>query len=71
MAKTELRAVKVVLPVPACCTAPVPEIAPEKVTASDLLKARPELSITLPAIDPVVPPLPSCRMPLLMVVPPL
>jgi hypothetical protein len=33
--------------------------------------AKTPLLVTLPAIDPLAPPLPSCRVPALMVVPPV
>ena len=44
---------------------------PAKVTLSVRLKTRAALSVTLPAIEPVVPPLPICRVPAVMVVPPV
>ena len=40
-------------------------------TASVRLSTRAALLVTLPAIEPVVPPLPTCRVPAPMVVPPL
>ena len=44
---------------------------PAKVMLSERLKASTPLSVTLPAMEPVVPPLPSCRVPAEMTVPPL
>jgi hypothetical protein len=41
------------------------------VTVSERLKASVPLSVTLPTMLPVVPPLPSCKVPALIVVPPL
>ena len=58
------------MPVPAWVREPVPETTPPKVTLSERLKASAPLSRTLPVIEPVVPPLPTCRVPAEMVVPP-
>ena len=44
-------------------------IAPEKVRSLERLKISEALSVTSPRIDPVVPPLPICSAPPLMVVP--
>ena len=59
------------MPVPICCSEPVPETTPAKVMLSEWSKARIALSVTLPAIEPVVLPLPICSVPAEIVVPPL
>src|SRR5207248_2692769 len=59
------------VPVPAWATAPVWKMSPAKVTTSDRLKASVPLSTTLPVIDPVVPPAPSCKVPAEITVPPV
>ena len=59
------------MPEPSCCTAPLPEITPAKVSAFDRLKASVALLVTLPVIDPAVPPLPICSVPPPIVVPPV
>ena len=66
-----LLAVSMVMPLPISHTPPVPEITPGNVTVSHRSKASVPLSVTLPTMTPVVPPLPSCRVPALMVVPPV
>ena len=55
---------------PDLVTAPLPEIAPAKVTASLRLKVSVESLVTLPTISPEVPPAPTLNAPPLMVVPP-
>ena len=60
-----------VVPEPICANAPLPEITPPNVNVSERLIAKTPLSTTLPAIDPLAPPLPSCNVPPVMVVPPL
>ena len=60
-----------VVPLPFCWKAPVPDMAPSKVNTSERLIANVPLSTTSPAIDPLAPPLPSCRVPALIVVPPV
>ena len=59
------------MPVPAWVSEPVPVMTPAKVMLSERLKASTPLSVTLPAIEPVVPPLPTCSVPALIVVPPV
>jgi hypothetical protein len=66
-----LAAVSTVAPVPFCWNPPVPDITPPKVNRSERLTAKVALLTTLPRIDPLVPPLPSCKVPALMVVGPL
>ena len=56
---------------PSCTKLPVPLITPAKVTESLRSKARVPLSVTLPVMLPLVPPLPSCSVPALIVVPPV
>ena len=60
-----------VVPVPSCAKAPDPEMTPPKVNVSERLMAKMPLLVTLPAIEPLAPPLPSCRVPPLIVVPPV
>jgi hypothetical protein len=59
-----------VVPVPACTNAPVPEMVLPKVNVSERLIAKVPLFVTSPTIDPLAPPLPSCRVAPLIVVPP-
>ena len=59
------------MPVPICTNAPVPEMALPNMNVSARLTAKVALLTTLPAIEPDVPPLPSCNVPALMVVAPL
>ena len=59
------------VPVPDWVSDPVPETMPAKVTLSERLKTNVPLFVTLPMIEPDVPPLPICRVPALMVVPPV
>ena len=59
------------MPGPFCWNAPMPEMTLPKVKTSERLIAKMPLLITLPRIDPLVPPLPSCKVPALMVVGPL
>lgn len=59
------------MPVPALVREPVPEIAPAKVRLSERAKARVPLVTTSPERLPVVPPLPTCRVPAEIVVPPV
>jgi hypothetical protein len=61
----------VVVPVPAFTNVPVPEIVLPNVKASERLTAKVPLFTTSPTIDPLVPPLPSCSVPLAIVVPPV
>jgi len=63
--------VSVVTPVPACVREPLPVIAPAKETTSLRLKTSPALLVMLPATLPAVPPSPICRVPALIVVPPV
>jgi len=49
---------------------PVPETTVARLRSSDRLMARVPLFVTLPAIEPVVPPLPICSVPAEIVVPP-
>ena len=60
-----------VVPGPACTKPPVPEMALPNVNVSERLMAKVPLVTTSPAIDPLAPPLPSCSVPALMVVPPV
>ena len=62
--------VRVVVPPPDCFTSPVPLITPEYDTALLRLKTRVPLLLTSPAIAPLVPPAPTCKVPALMVVAP-
>ena len=62
--------VRMVVPVPFCCNAPVPEMTPRRVKTSERLTASVPLLSTSPTMPPLVPPLPSCKVPALMVVPP-
>jgi len=66
-----LLAVKIVVPVPFCWNAPVPEMSPRKVKTSERLTAKMPLLATLPTIEPLVPPSPSCKVPAEIVVPPV
>ena len=50
---------------------PVPEIAPEKINASERSKTRAALLTTLPAKDPAVAPSPTRKVPADTVVPPV
>ena len=59
------------MPVPIWLTTPAPAMAPLKVTVSDRLNASVPLFVTPPEMSPEVPPLPSCSVPPVMVVPPL
>jgi hypothetical protein len=65
-----LFAINVNVPAPDCTKLPVPLTTPPKVTASLRSKANVPLSVTFPVMLPVAPPLPSCSVPALMVVPP-
>ncbi|KPC53663.1 hypothetical protein WG78_07465 [Amantichitinum ursilacus] len=61
----------VVMPLPFWLSVPVPVSAPDNTTASlRLIVSVPALTIS-PATAPVVPPAPSCSVPLLMVVTPV
>jgi hypothetical protein len=51
--------------------APLPEMPPPTMYVSERLMAKMPLLTTLPTIDPLAPPLPSCRAPPLIVVPPV
>jgi hypothetical protein len=67
-----LAAVNVVVPLPAWVTEPAPEIALPTVIASLRLNASAALSVTLPEPkEPLVPPLPICNVPAVMVVAPV
>ena len=59
------------VPLPDCSSAPVPEIVPPRVTVPVSLIASVALSVTLPLRLPVLPPLPSCSTPALIVVRPV
>src|SRR5437762_3353461 len=59
------------VPEPDWVKEPEPETTPAKVMESERLKASAALFVTLPAMLPVVPPLPTCRTPAEMVVPPV
>ena len=59
------------VPAPCLSTEPVPLMTAAEGELSVRLKIRAALSMTLPVIEPVVPPLPICRVPAAMVVPPL
>jgi hypothetical protein len=59
------------VPLPIWLTDPAPEMTPSKVSASERLKASAALLVTLPMMEPLVPPLPSCSVPALIVVPPV
>src|SRR5258708_2090041 len=59
------------VPVPCCTSEPDPLMTPPKLTLSAWLKAIVPLSVTLPNSDPLVPPLPICSVPALMVVGPV
>src|SRR6266508_3618091 len=59
-----------VVPAPFCWNAPLPEVTPPNVNVSERLTAKVPLFVTLPTIDPLAPPLPSCRLPAVIVVPP-
>ncbi len=66
-----MAAVRIVVPEPACTTAPVPLMTPPWVKVSVRLKTRVPALATSPWIEPEAPALPSWRVPALMVVPPL
>ena len=74
---TSIAPVKALLPprvtslLPSLAMPPVPEMLPLKANASLRLNASVPLLTTSPRIAPVVPPLPSCRVPALIVVPPV
>src|SRR6266511_495048 len=59
-----------VVPAPFCWNAPLPDVTPPNVIVSERLTAKVPLFVTLPTIDPLAPPLPSCRLPAVIVVPP-
>ncbi|MOA40380.1 hypothetical protein D3C78_1622480 [compost metagenome] len=59
------------VPLPFCCTAPLPDTTPAKVKTSLRLNTRLLLLVILPATEPVAPPLPICSVPALMLVPPV
>ena len=65
--------VRVVVPVPACVSVPLPLMTPATVSASLRLKISvPPLTTSGPAPSvPVVPPLPICSVPALIVVAPV
>jgi hypothetical protein len=56
---------------PFCWNAPVPEITPPNMNVLERLTANVPSFVTLPTIDPLVPPSPSCRVPPVIVVPPV
>jgi hypothetical protein len=66
-----LSLVKTVVPGPFCWNAPAPEIRLAKVNVSERLTAKMPLLTTSPASEPLVPPLPSCKVPALIVVGPV
>jgi hypothetical protein len=66
----ELFDVSVRVLLPDLVTAPVPEIAPAKLTESLRLKTSVALFVTSPTIAPTVPPAPTLRVPALIAVPP-
>ena len=59
---------RVSVPLPFLVTEPVPLTVLEKTKSSERLMARVPLLRMFPAIEPVVPPSPSCRVPAEMVV---
>src|SRR4029079_6272838 len=59
------------VPAPVFTTAPEPLIAPPNVELSNRLNASVALLAMLPDREPVVPPLPTCSVPPLIVVPPV
>ena len=59
------------VPPPACVRLPEPLMTPANVMLSLRLKTSWPLSVTLPVIEPVMPPLPICRVPLLICVAPV
>jgi hypothetical protein len=63
--------VSTVVPAPIWLMAPVPLRTPPTSSVSDRLNASAPLLTTSPAMLPVLPPLPICRVPALIVVPPL
>src|SRR5579871_4582359 len=64
-------AVRIVVPVPSCLNAPLPEITPESVLLPESSSANVALSLILPVIEPLLVPSPSCKVPALIVVPPI
>ena len=62
---------KVSAPLPDWVRLPVPLITPLRATASERLTTRAALLSTLPAMLPLAPPAPNCKLPALMVVPPV
>ncbi len=83
LAKTSVPALIIVVPVkvleplstnmpgPACVKEPEPLMTPANVLLSKQSKTSAPLSTMLPATLPTVPPLPICRLPALIVVPPV
>ncbi len=69
--KAALLPLRVVVPVPTCDRAPVPLIAPARLRSLLRLKTSVPLLVTSPTMLPEVPPLPSCKVPAVMVVPPV
>jgi hypothetical protein len=65
-----LAPVRTISPVPVCCTEPVPEMMPLKIAVVDRAKASVALLTMLPLSEPLVP-APICRVPPLIVVPPV
>ena len=65
-----LAPVRIVVPAPAWFSVPVPLTTPAYVRELLRLKISALLSVMLPATAPVVPPLPICSVPALIVVPP-
>ena len=61
----------VVVPLPSFTTLPMPLIVLPTTTASLRLKASVPWFVTLPAIEPVVPPAPTCNVPASIVVTPV
>ena len=59
-----------VVPLPTCCTAPLPEMTPSNWYTSDRSKFSVPWFVTSPTIDPPEPLLPNCSVPAEIVVPP-
>ncbi|CAM5204718.1 hypothetical protein BTHI11S_06332 [Bosea thiooxidans] len=59
------------MPAPVLVRLPEPEIVPPKLKSSSRLKISEPLLVTVPEIEPEVPPFPICKVPALIVVPPL
>ena len=66
-----LSPLRVSAPEPSLVRVPVPLMSPARVWALERRMVRLALSTISPATEPVKPPLPSCRVPALMVVTPV